>query len=200
MYKLSPLYLHARKEGTLKVGYVRVSTAEQNTARQDLMMEQLGVDKVFVDKLSGKNTNRPQLKAMLEYVREGDTLIVESYSRLSRSLIDLLTIVEELNKKQVEFISLKEQIDTTTPTGRLFMHMSASFAQYEREIIVQRTREGVAIAKAEGKYKGKQFLPKPQNWDYVIKRWRAGEITAVQAMYELKVKKGTFYNMVKRYE
>ena len=92
----------------MKVGYVRVSTEEQNTARQDQMMANLGVEKIFVDKMSGKNTDRPQLKAMLDYVREGDVLIVESYSRLSRSLQDLLNIVSELEKKDVQFISLKE--------------------------------------------------------------------------------------------
>lgn len=183
----------------MNVGYVRVSTEEQNTARQDAMMQKMGVEKVFVDKLSGKDTNRPQLKAMLEYVREGDTLIVESYSRLSRSLQDLLNIVQELERKKVHFVSLKEQIDTTTPQGKLFMQITASLSEYERELINQRTREGVALAKAQGKFKGGKPKPKPHNWEEVMEKWTTKRITAVEAIKELGVKKGTFYNMVKRY-
>ena len=183
----------------MRVGYVRVSTTEQNTARQDKMMQEMNVERVFIDKLSGKNMERPQLKAMLEFVREGDVLIVESYSRLSRSLQDLLQIVGELSRKGVHFISLKENIDTSTPQGRLFMHITASLNEFERELIVQRTREGVAIAKAEGKYKGGKPKAKPDKWEEVIARWRSGEIQAVEAMKELNVKHATFYRMVKRY-
>lgn len=183
----------------MKVGYVRVSTEEQNTARQDQMMSDLGVEKIFVDKMSGKNTDRPQLKAMLEYVREGDILIVESYSRLSRSLQDLLNIVSELEKKSVQFVSLKEQIDTTTPQGRFFMRITATMNEYERELIVQRIREGVAIAKTQGKYKGRKPKSKPDNWDYVMADLKSGKIKVNEAIKRLDVPQTTFYRMVKRF-
>ncbi|MEG2650470.1 MAG: recombinase family protein, partial [Eubacterium sp.] len=113
-----------------RIGYIRVSTEEQNEARQEVIMEQLDASKVFIEKLSGKDTNRPQLKAMLDYVREGDTVVVESYSRLARSTKDLLNIVDELSSKGVQFISQKENIDTTTPQGRLMLTIFAGLAQF----------------------------------------------------------------------
>ena len=139
-----------------RIGYCRVSTEEQNTARQEAALADC--DKVFIDKASGKNTERPQLQAMLGYVREGDVLVVESYSRLSRSTADLLRIVETLKSKGVNFISLKERTDTTTPQGELVMTIFAGIAQFEREQLLQRQREGIAIAKEQGKYKGRQRI------------------------------------------
>ena len=183
----------------MKVGYVRVSTKEQNTARQDEMMEALSVEKVFTENVSGKNMNRPQLKAMMEFVRQGDTVVVESYSRLARSTKDLLTIVERLNEKGVSFISQKERIDTSTPQGRLMMTIFAGLAQFERECTLQRQAEGIAIAKAEGKYKGCQPIAKPTNWDSVYAQWKAGDITARVAQKKLSLTPATFYRMVKKW-
>src|SRR5665647_1262250 len=140
----------------MKVGYIRVSTEIQKEARQEIIMDQLGVDRVFIDKTSGKNTIRPALQEMLSFVRKGDVLIVESYSRLARSTVDLLKIVEELGEKGIGFISHKENIDTTTPQGRLMLTVFAGIYQFERECMLQRQREGIAIAKAAGKYKGRK--------------------------------------------
>src|SRR5574344_111809 len=109
----------------MKVGYIRVSTDAQNTIRQEVLMDELGVDKVFIDKQSGKNTDRKALQSMFDLVREGATVIVESYSRMARSTRDLLDIVEQLKNKGVEFISKKESIDTTTPAGRLMLTIFA---------------------------------------------------------------------------
>ncbi len=103
----------------MKIGYIRVSTQEQNTIRQEVMMKDLGVDEIYIDHMSGKNTDRPELKKMLEYVRRSDIVIVESISRFARNTRDLLELVEKLTAKGVEFISRKEAIDTTTPTGKL---------------------------------------------------------------------------------
>ena len=100
-----------------KIGYIRVSTQEQNTARQDVKINCETCDRVFTEKISGKSADRPQLKAMMDYVREGDTVIVESYSRFSRNTRDLLELVSELDRKGVAFVSLKENVDTTTPQG-----------------------------------------------------------------------------------
>lgn len=107
----------------LKIGYVRVSTQEQNTARQEVLMEGLGVEQVYIDRMSGKSQDRPELKRMMNYVREGDTVIVESISRFARNTRDLLELVEQLTAKQVEFVSKKEAIDTTTPTADRQVHV-----------------------------------------------------------------------------
>lgn len=181
----------------MKVGYIRVSTTEQNTARQEELMKNQNVEKIFLEKISGKNTDRPQLKAMLDYVREGDCIITESYSRLARSTADLLNIVNELNSKGVSFISLKENVDTTTPQGRLIFTIFAGLAQFERETILQRQAEGIAIAKTEGKYKGRKPIEKPDCWDSVIADWKAGKTTAVEAMRKVGMTAPTFYRKLK---
>lgn len=160
-------------------------------------MQELGVEKLFLDKLSGKNTKRPQLQAMLEYVREGDTVVIESLSRLGRSVKDLIEINEELTKKGVALESKKEKIETLTASGRLMFNVIASIAQFEREIMLERQREGIAIAKAAGKYKGRKEIAKPENWDEVISRWKVREITSRKAMEELGLKRTTFYKLLK---
>ena len=185
----------------MKIGYVRVSTEEQNVARQDVIMKQLNVERVFIDKVSGKNTNRPALQEMLQFIREGDILVVESYSRLARSTVDLLKIVEELNGRNIGFISHKEKIDTTTPHGRLMLTIFAGIYQFERECMLQRQKEGIAIAKAEGKYKGRKPIEiDPMVFEGVYNEWKAGKIKAVEAMKLLKLTKPTFYRKVKDYE
>ena len=113
----------------MKVGYIRVSTIEQNEARQEVLMEQLGVDRVYMDKMSGKNKDRPQLQEMMQYVREGDIVIVESISRFARNTKDLLSLIEELERKKVTFVSQKENIDTNTPAGRFMLTVFAALAQ-----------------------------------------------------------------------
>ena len=124
----------------MKIGYIRVSTKEQNTIRQEVMMEQLGVEELYIDKASGKNTDRPELKKMIAYVRRGDTVIVESISRFARNTRDLLNLMEQLSAKEVEFVSKKEAIDTTTPTGKFMLTVFGAVAELEREYILQRQR------------------------------------------------------------
>ena len=180
----------------MRVFYVRCSTIEQNEARQLKMAEEQNAEKVFVDKASGKNTNRAAFKEMMAFVRAGDTVVVESISRIARNTRDLLSIVSELTEKGVEFVSLKENIDTTTPQGRFMLTVFGALAELERENILERQREGIEIAKSEGKYKGR----KPIDYDEaqmkaLCKKWRAGEITA--AMKELGLKPNTFYRRVK---
>ena len=178
--------------------YIRVSTEEQNTARQEKAMQELGVDRVFIEKISGKDTNRPELQKMLSLLRKGDVLIVESYSRLARSTKDLLNIVDQLEKTEVVFKSLKENIDTSTPQGKLMLTIFAGLAQFERECTLQRQKEGIAIAKEQGKYKGRKQIEKPAGWDGVIERMNRGEITKVQARKELGISHATFYRMLNR--
>ena len=135
----------------MNIGYVRVSTMEQHEERQKVeLTEKAQVEKIFLDKLSGKDTDRPQLQAMLEFAREGDTVYVSEFSRLARSTKDLLDIVQRLKEKQVQVISLKESFDTSTPAGELAMTMFAAIATFERKIMLERQREGIALAKAQG--------------------------------------------------
>ena len=182
----------------MKVGYVRCSTVEQNEARQLRMMEEQGAEKVFTDKASGKNTDRPAFREVMDYVREGDIVVVESISSIARNTRDLLGIVAELTENGVEFVSLKEQIDTTTPTGKFMLTVFGALAELERENILERQREGIAIAKEQGKYKGRKPLDvDEEQLAAVCARWRAGEITATAAMKEMGMKPNTFYRRVK---
>lgn len=180
----------------MKIGYVRASTQEQNTIRQEALMESLGVDEVYIDKMSGRNANRPGLQKMMEYVRHGDTIIVSEISRFVRNTRDLLELIEKLTEKGVEFISRKEAIDTTTPTGKFMLTIFGAVAELEREYILQRQREGIAIAKAQAKYTGRKPIKTP-DLERVVAQWRKGEIPAAEAMRKLKLSKTTFYRKVK---
>lgn len=185
------------------VGYIRVSTTNQKTDRQEkLLTTTYKAEKIFQEKMTGKTSNRPQLKAMLDFVRSGDTLVVESYSRLARSTKDLLTIVETLSKKDVILISDKEKIDSSTSTGKLFMTIVAGIAQFERECLLERQAEGIKIAKSQGKYKGrKRDKFDKEKFAEVYERWRIKEeIKAVEAMQILGLKPATYYRRVAEYE
>ena len=140
----------------MKVAYIRVSTVEQNTARQEEALKGLGIEKFFIEKVSGKNMDRPKLQEMLSYVREGDTCYCVDFSRMARSCQHLLSICELLQNKGVHLVSLKENFDTSTPQGRLMLTIIAAINAFERENLLERQREGIAIAKAEGKYKGRK--------------------------------------------
>ena len=161
-------------------------------------MQELGVDEVYIDRLSGKNTDRPELKKMTDYVRKGDTVIVESISRFARNTRDLLDLVEKLSEKGVEFVSKKEAIDTTTPTGKFMLTVFGAVAELEREYILQRQQEGIAIAKAKGKYRGRKPIER-SNFDAVEKLWRAGTISAAEAMRRLDMSRSTFYRKVRQH-
>jgi len=184
-----------------KIGYIRVSTEHQETARQEAIMEQYQVERVFAEKISGKNANRPELKAMLDYVREGDTLYIESISRLGRSTRDLLHIIDVLQRKGVTLISSKENIDTNTPQGRFVLSIFAALSELEREQTLQRQREGIAIAKAQGKYKGRQ--PIAIDWGkfgQLYELWKTDKITAVEFQKRMGLRANTFYRRLREYE
>lgn len=179
----------------MKIGYIRVSSADQNTIRQEVIMHELGVDEMFIERLSGKDTKRPELQKMIAFARKGDTVIVEAISRFARNTRDLLTLIDILTDKGVEFVSKKENINTTTPTGKFMLTVFGAVAELEREYILQRQKEGIAIAKAEGKYKGRKRIENA-NFNNVYQKWQAQEITAVEAMKILNMKKSTFYRRV----
>lgn len=185
----------------MKVGYVRVSTIEQNTARQEVVMQELGVEKVFAEKLSGKNADRPELKKMMDFVREGDTVVVESISRFARNTKDLLILVEELKNKDVEFLSKKEAIDTTTPQGKFMLTVWGAMAQLERDNILERQAEGIAIAKAQGKYRGRKPIPVDEElFTELYRQWKNGDTQPKYMMKRLGLTRNTFYRKVKEYE
>ena len=164
-------------------------------------MEQLGVEKVFIDKMSGKNTDRPQLNAMLDFVREGDAVVVESISRFARSTRDLLNLVNSLKDKQVDFISQKESIDTKTPQGKFMLTVFAAMAELERDQILQRQREGIAAAKAAGKYKGRKPIEIDKDFlKTVHTQWYKNEITTAHAVKLLGLSRNTFYRRMWEYE
>lgn len=185
----------------MQVGYVRVSTIEQNTARQEVLMQELGVERVFIDKSSGKNTDRVELKKLLEFVREGDAVVVESISRFARNTRELLHLVSVLKEKHVEFISKKENIDTATPVGKFMLTVFGAMAELERDCILQRQAEGIAIAKQNGKYKGRKKIEAERTkFLDTYKEWKSGEITAMKAMSRLGMKRNTFYRRVNEHE
>lgn len=170
----------------MRIGYVRVSTLDQHEERQKVeLTDKAQVEKIFLDKLSGKNTDRPQLQAMLEFAREGDTVYVSEFSRLARSTKDLLDIVQHLREKQVQVISLKENFDTSTPAGELAMTMFAAIATFERKIMLERQREGIALAKAHGKYRGRKEAKKPHNWQELVRKYQCREIASVSELVRL---------------
>ena len=183
----------------MKVAYIRVSTVEQNEARQMEAMKGFGIDKYFIEKKSGKNTtDRPQLQAMLNFVREGDTVYIHSLDRLARSTQDLLNIVEQLQAKGVELHSDKEAIDSNTPTGKLMLTMIAAINQFERENLLERQREGIAIAKEQGKYKGRKQV-KPEAWEEAYSKYKAREIKSVSELAKvLGISRPTVYKLIEQ--
>lgn len=185
------------------IAYIRVSSEQQNTSRQFEILEQnhIKIDKFFEEKVSGKNTkDRPQLQAMLNYVREDDTVFVESISRLARNTQDLLRIVALLQEKNVNFKSIKESFDTSTPTGKFVLTMFAALAELERSTIRERQREGIDLCLKENRPYGRPKIKISNTFAKNYKKWKASEITAVEFMRLEGLKKSTFYNMVKEFE
>ena len=182
----------------MRVGYVRVSTAEQNPARQVELMKSLGVEKVFLDKISGKSTDRPQFNEMLSFLRDGDTLYVESFSRLSRSTKDLLNTVGVLSARGVQLVSDKEKVDTNTPQGRFMLTVFAALSELERENILERQREGIEIAKAAGKYKGRKPIAVTDRFLGAARSWQEGSLPLKDAIEQSGLSESTFFRKCKQ--
>ena len=199
---LTIVILQKNKKGKTMTGqriaYIRVSTAEQNTDSQKALLAQYNIDKPFEEKVSGKNTgDRPELQAMLDYVREGDTVYVKDLSRLARNTKDLLDIVEYLDKKGVGLFSIKENIDTSTNFGKLMITFLAAIYEFERANLLERQRDGIAVAKKLGKYKGRKKVPKPDNFKEVYNKWLNREIKSNAAIRELNISEYAFYKFVR---
>jgi DNA invertase Pin-like site-specific DNA recombinase len=178
------------------IGYVRVSSMEQNEARQLEAFKDLGLYKIYIEKISAKHANRPLLQQMLDYVREGDTIYIKDFSRLARNTKDLLEITEELNRRNVKLISLKENLDTSTPTGKLMLTMLGAINTFERENLLERQHEGIAIAKQKGLYKGRTAIKRPSNWEEVYNLYATRKISGNEAIRRMGLKRNTFYKFV----
>lgn len=181
----------------MRIGYIRVSTTEQNTARQEELLRDAGVERTFIDKQSGKNMQRTGLLSMLEFIREGDIVIVESYSRLARSVKDLIEIIDTIQKKKADFQSIKEKVDTSSPQGKLIFTIFAALYEFERETILERQKEGIEIAKKAGKYKGRKPIPVDEKlFKESYDSWIKSELKTKDFMKRFNLKASTFYRKI----
>lgn len=197
-----------RANSMANVGYVRVSTVDQNEARQVEALKKHDIEKWFTEKVSGKDTNRPQLQLMLDYVREGDTVYIHDFSRLARSTKDLLEIVETLNKKGVHLVSNKENIDSSTPTGKLMLTMIGAIAEFERQNLLERQKEGIAVQKEldksrkpeDKKYKGrKAVVIDEEQFEKEYSRYQKREINKTELAKILEVSRPTLDKLIKEH-
>ena len=181
----------------MKYAYIRVSTVEQNEGRQLEAMKKYDIPKenYYIEKISGKDTNRPELKELLSVVQEGDVIHIHDFSRLSRSVADLLKIVEELQAKGVHLVSNKENLDTSTPTGKLMLTMIGAINEFERQNMLERQREGIEIAVRDGRFRKKDY---DLNELKMLKgEVNAGRMTAVAAAKKLGISRVTWFKRIK---
>lgn len=183
----------------MNLAYVRVSTVEQNEERQIEALKKFNIEKWFTEKISGKNMDRPKLQEMLDFCREGDTIYIHDFSRLARSTKDLLDIVERLKEKGVHLVSNKENIDSSTPQGKLMLTMIAAIYEFERENMLERQREGIAIAKREGKFKGRKPL-ELDDFDKYYELYVSRQITKSEMARKLNISRPTLDKMIKAKE
>ena len=181
----------------MKVFYARVSTESQCEERQLLMAREVGAERVFLDKASGKDLERQAFKSMMSFIREGDIIYVESLSRLSRSVRETLKLMDDFESRKIGFVSLKEKFDNTTPQGKFVLTMFSALSSLEREQMLQRQAEGIAVAKQKGKYKGRK--PKQIDrvkFDAMVNEWKNNKRTATSIMREFGITSTTFYRWV----
>lgn len=183
----------------MKIAYVRVSTVEQNEARQVEALKKYGIEKYFTEKVSAKNTNRPQLQQMLELAREGDTIYIHDFSRLARSTRDLLDITERLQEKGIHLVSNKENIDTSTPTGKLMLTMIAAINEFERLNLLERQKEGISIAKRNGVYSGRKPF-KSDKFEDLYNQYIGRKINKIEFAKLLGTSRPTLDKLVKEHE
>ena len=183
----------------MNIAYVRVSSVDQHESRQLEGLKKYQIEKWFTEKVSGKDTNRPELQHMLEFAREGDTVYVHDFSRLARSTKDLLEIVDQLNKKNVHLVSNKENLDTSTPTGKLMLTMIAAINEFERTNLLERQREGIAEAKKKGVYKGRKEITIPQDkWNEAYQDYLCRRCTKTEMAARLNISRPTLDKLLKQ--
>lgn len=183
----------------MNIAYVRVSTVDQNEARQVESLEKYNIDRWYIEKVSAKDTNRPKLQEMLDFAREGDTIFIHDFSRLARSTADLLSLVEQIQSKGITLVSCKENIDTSTATGKLMLTMIGAINEFERTNLLERQREGIAIAKREGKYRGRKPVS-VDNFDEQYARYQRRELNKTQLAEVLGVSRPTLNKLIQEHE
>lgn len=186
----------------MNIGYIRVSTIEQHEDRQREALAKFDIDKWFVEKVSGKNIkDRPQLQELLNYMREGDAVYVLDFSRLARNTRDLLYIVDTMQEKNVKLVSIKENLDTDTPTGKLMLTMFAAIGEFERQNTLERQAEGIAIAKKKGVYKGRKRIKLTDFTDFgrYYQRYMDREISKAEFARRLGVSRPTLDRLLDEY-
>ena len=177
-------------------GYARVSTEQQNLDRQLDALNKYGVDIIFNEKMTGTKRNRPELTKMLDRLTEGDTVVVESLSRLGRSTKNLIELVDLFERKKVHLVSLKEQIDTSTPTGKFLFTLMSAIAQFERDVIAERTKEGLRSARARGRFGGRAKTDS-NIIGKAIKLYNTGQYSVKEIEELTSIKKSTLYRELK---
>ena len=183
----------------MRIAYVRVSTEEQNEARQREALKQYRIEKWFCEKRSAKDTNRPQLEAMLEFARSGDTIYIHDFSRLARNTQDLLRLVQRMQQKEIQLISCQEQIDTATATGKLMLTMIAAINEFERQNMLDRQQEGIEVAKQKGVYKGRKPTEYDRNlFDVLHEQVEKRILTVTDAAKQLGVTRQTWYRIAEQ--
>ena len=184
----------------MKVAYVRVSTAEQNEARQSEALKPYGIERWYTEKISASTTARPQLQAMLQFVREGDVVYIHDFSRLARNTSDLLMIVEDLHRRGITLVSSKENLDTGTATGKLMLTVIAAINEFEREILLERQREGIAIAKQNNVYKGRVAVKRPMDFDEQYRQYYQRKLSKTDWAKKIGVSRPTLDRLISEYE
>ena len=183
----------------MNLAYVRTSTVEQNEQRQIEALKKRDIDKWFIEKVSAKNIHeRGELLAMMDFAREGDTVYIHDLSRLARNTSNLLTLITQLQEKKVNLVSDKESIDTSTATGKLMITMIAAINEFERNNLLERQREGIAIAKQQGKYKGRKQIT-VADFENHYQRYLRREINKVQLAKELSVSRPTLDRLIQEH-
>lgn len=181
----------------MNVGYVRVSTIQQSEEIQLQALSRYDIEETFVDKQSGKDMNRNALQQMLQFIRKGDVVYVYDFSRLARSVKDLLNIVEYMEKKNVQLISIRDNIDTKTAQGRFMMIVLGAVYQFERENMLERQREGIEIARREGKYRGRKPIEVNQRFNEEYKKYMERKINKSQMARNLEISRPTLDKLLK---
>ena len=185
----------------MKYGYVRVSTVEQNEERQIEGLQKHNIDRWFIEKVSGKDTNRTELQTMLDVAKAGDTIYIHDFSRLARSTKDLLAIVEMLTEREINLVSNKENIDTSTPAGKLMLTVLAAIYEFERTNMLERQAEGIEIAKRENKYAncGRKKTEITDEYEHLIRQYVDGKVTKVQLAVMMNLSRPTLNRILNEY-
>ncbi|MEG1008534.1 MAG: recombinase family protein [Clostridia bacterium] len=184
----------------MNICYLRVSSSTQNILPQRNLFDKYNIEKYFEEKVSGRTMERKALGEMMEFSREGDKIYIMDFSRISRSLKDLLKIIDFFEKKKVAIISLKENLDTSTATGKMMLSVIGAINEFQVNIQREKQKVGIEYAKQLGKYRGRKKIDFPDNWNMVYNQYKGREMTGVEAMKVLNLKKNTFYNLKKEWE